>query len=430
MAKVIPFRGIRYNKEKIGNLAAVVTPPYDVIDSKAQKMYYERHPYNVIRLELGYQYPTDDEHNNRYTRAAKFYQEWLHEGILKHEDEEAFYLYEQEFVANGQTFKRTGFFARVQLEDYSSGKILPHEATLAKPKADRLALMRACKANFSSVFSIYNDPKATLEEDFEEIKKSPPEIELEDDVGEKHRLWVITNQELHRKITSTLENHVLYIADGHHRYDTALTFYREVGEKYKGAAYVLMYLVNIHDPGLVILPTHRIIRGLQDLNLELLKERLTENFVIEPISARPEELKKILGERQKKGQTAFVMATREPATYLLTLKNPEAVKKMAPDKPPAWCELDVSVLHLLILKQFLGIDTEKPGHQAKLEYTRDEKEAFEALLQGEGQLVFILNPTKIEDVVAVATAGEKMPQKSTYFYPKLLTGLVLNDLTI
>ncbi|MDH7577773.1 MAG: DUF1015 domain-containing protein [Bacillota bacterium] len=431
MAKVIPFRGVRYNLAKIGDPAAVVTPPYDVIDSAAQKKYYERHPFNMIRLELGYQFPTDNEADNRYLRAARDYRNWLAEGILVQEAEDAIYLYEQEFSVAGQTYRRTGFFARVQLEDYQSGAIRPHEETLAKPKADRLALMHTCQANFSPVFALYEDPAVQLEEEFEKVKKITPEIELTDEVGERHRVWVLTKGEIHENVTASLADKVLYIADGHHRYETALAFYEATKEKYPGAAYILMYLVNTRDPGLVILPTHRIVRNLRELDLPLFKDQLEQDFLVQKIAfPAPEQIQQILSKQQEEGRAAFIMATREPAAYLLIVKNPGKVKTLAPHMSAAWCSLDVTALHILIFQELLGIGPEKMSHQENLTYTRDEKEAVRIFLEEEGQLVFFLNPTRIEQVTAVAAAGDKMPQKSTYFYPKLLTGLILNDLTV
>ncbi len=430
MAKVVPFRGVRYNREKIGDLVAVVTPPYDVIDAAAQKKYYEKHPFNIIRLELGYQYPTDNETDNRYLRAARDYRNWRAEEILLQEDRDAIYLYEQQFTAADQTYRRTGFFARVQLEDYETEKIRPHEETLAKPKADRLALMHACHANFSPVFALYEEPQLKLEAELHRFKTMPPDMELTDEIGEKHRVWVITDPELHKKISTSFTDKILYIADGHHRYETALAFYNATKTKYPGAAYILMYLVNTRDPGLVILPTHRIVHNLQALDLPLFKKQLERDFLMKKIPLRlPANLSKILSEEQKQGKTVFIMGTQEPSAYLLTLKNRAKVKALTPRMSAAWCSLDVAALHVLVFQELLGMDPERMSHQENLTYTRDEGDAFRAVLEGKAQMVFILNPTKIEQVTAVAGAGDKMPQKSTYFYPKLLTGLILNDLT-
>jgi len=432
MAEVIPFRGIRYNPEKIKEMNAVVTPPYDVIDDAAQKKYYEKNPYNVIRLEFGYQFPTDTDSNNRYTRAAADYHSWLQEGILLQENTEAVYLCEQEFTVENTTFKRTGFFARVQLEEFDTGKILPHEETLVKPKADRLALMSACRANFSPIFAFYVDPSKLLDNEFTQIKeRKDPAFSLTDEAGEKHKLWVLTDTKLHRKIKDALTDQPLYIADGHHRYETALEFKRRKQKEYPGSSYILMYLVNTCDPGMVILPTHRNVHNLTDFNPAVLTKQLENKFLIDKISPKPapSSLAQILRKQQDAGKISFVMSTQEPATYLLTLRNTNSVQDLYPDRSPAWCELDVAVLQTLIFQELLGLSPDQIARQEFISYTRDEASALEAVDKKEAQLAFLLNPTKISQIIDIALAGEKMPQKSTYFYPKLLTGLVINDLS-
>jgi uncharacterized protein (DUF1015 family) len=429
MAQVIPFKGIRYNPEKINNIADVVTPPYDVIDDDAQKEYYERSPYNIIRLELGYQLPGDSEKENRYTRAAADYRKWLDEGVLIREARDAIYLYEQKFSINATNYCRTGFFARVKLEELAAGKILPHEETLLKPKADRLALMSACAANFSPVFVFYVDPEMTLDREFQRIKgSSSPEPALSDDLGERRRIWTLTDPALHQKITAALDNQTLYIADGHHRYETALEYYRQNGEKYPASGYILMYLVNACDPGMVVLPTHRIVHSIPGLDLAGLQEALQENFIVEKISdPRPQALDEILNEQQKVDRNALIMATKEPAFYLLVLRDAEQVKRLSPGKSPAWCSLDAAVLQVMVFQKLLKLSPEKIARQENITYTRDADQALQAL-QRDAQLVFLLNHTKVSQIKAVAAAGDKMPQKSTFFYPKLLTGLLLNDL--
>jgi len=430
LAEVIPFRGIRYNTGQVPDISAVVTPPYDVIDAAAQQKFYERHPYNVIRLEYGRQFPTDDDTDNRYTRAARDYRDWQHTGVLQQEQAAAIYLQEQLFQVNGAWYKRTGFFARVALEEYASGRIRPHEETLSKPKADRYALLAACRANFSPVFSYYEDTGLTLEADFDRVKAAPPQLDIADDDGVRHRLWVITDPGIHRRLTATLRDRSLYIADGHHRYETALNYYHAEQERSPGASHLLMYLVNTSDPGLVILPTHRIVHSLANLDLALLKEGLQQDFTIERIALpAPGQVQKLLDKHQQPGHTVLMMATPEPAAYLLTLNDDTRVKQLAPRMSGAWCSLDVAVLQVLILQKLLGLNQEQLSQQENLTYTRGETEALQAAVSGQAQLSFILNPTRIEQVTAVAAAGDKMPQKSTYFYPKILTGLVINDLT-
>jgi uncharacterized protein (DUF1015 family) len=429
LAEVIPFHGIRYNTGKTPDVAVVVTPPYDVIDAAAQQRYYERHPYNVIRLEYGRQYPTDDDGANRYTRAATDYRDWLRSGILIREPDAAIYLHEQSFQQGGRWFRRTGFFARVALEEYATGQIRPHEETLSKPKADRLALLAACRANFSPVFSYYEDTGPDLERDFDRIKKEAPQLDLVDDSGIINKLWVITDPAVHQKVTTALGGRPLYIADGHHRYETALNYYRSEKDRCPGAAHILMYLVNTADPGLVILPTHRIVHSLPALDLALLKELLHEDFAVEKIALPSAgQAQKLLADRLQPDHAILMMVTPEPAAYLLTLQDRVRVRQLVPQKSEAWCSLDVAVLHVLILNRLLGLEQEALSQQENLTYTRDEAEALQAAASGRAQLSFILNPTRIEQVTAVAAAGDKMPQKSTYFYPKVLTGLVINDL--
>lgn len=429
MATVVPFRGVRYNPQRIEDMAVVVTPPYDVIDNAAQRKYYAKSPYNVIRLELGYQFPTDTETDNRYTRAARDYHLWLQNGVLLQENREAIYLCEQEFTVGNTVYRRTGFFARVQLEEYQAGKILPHEETLVKPKADRLSLMKACTANFSPVFAFYVDPSRALDTEFSLVKEAKtPDLALTDETGEKHRIWVLTDPVLHLRIKDALAYQSLYIADGHHRYETALEFNRLTGGKYPGNGYILMYLVNACDPGMVILPTHRIVHDLPGFNLSLFQKQLEKDFAVERIPRS--SLIEVLKEQQCQGKISFVMGTQEPATYLLILRDNSRVQALCPGKSRAWCGLDVAVLQVLVFQKLLGLSADQIARQEFISYTRDEVATLETIENRKGQLAFLLNPTRINQIMDVALAGEKMPQKSTYFYPKLLTGLVINDLRI
>lgn len=322
---------------------------------------------------------------------------------------------------------RTGFFARVKLEDFSTGKILPHEETLSKPKADRLALMSECVANFSPIFVFYVDEDMTLDQEYEKVKESQSEIELTDDLGEQHRIWVMTDPKLNEKITTTLANQVLYIADGHHRYETALEFYRQNRDKYPESSYVLIYLVNACDPGMVVLPTHRIVHSLLNFDLSSFLKKLEKYFYVEKIDSQEKDLASLLKKQQDSGKTAFIMGTGESALYLVILRETGSVEVSSPGKSPAWCSLDAAVLQTLIFQKILNISPEKIADQENITYTREDATALNALNQN-AQLAFLLNPTKISEIIKVASAGDKMPQKSTYFYPKLLTGLVINDL--
>jgi uncharacterized protein (DUF1015 family) len=292
-----------------------------------------------------------------------------------------------------------------------------------------MALLAACQANFSPVFSCYEDPNLVLESDFDRIKKTPPQLDLVDESGVNNKLWVITDPAVHQKVAATLKLRPLYIADGHHRYETALNYYRSEKDHCPGAAFILMYLVNTADPGLVVLPTHRIVRNLPALDLADLKGQLQDDFIVEKTSIPAAgQVQELLNARQQPDHTVLMMVTPEPAAYLLTLKDHTRVRQLVPHKSEAWCSLDVAVLHVLVMDRLLGLEQEALSQQENLTYTRDEAEALQSAVSGQAQLSFILNPTRIEQVAAVAAAGDKMPQKSTYFYPKVLTGLVINDL--
>lgn len=455
MAAIIPIKGLRYNLQKVDSLADVVTPPYDVIDAAAQDIYYKRHPYNIIRLEYGSILAGDSEKNNRYTRAAANYREWIQENILVPESKPAIYLYEQEFTAGGKNKIRSGIICGVRLEPYESGIVLPHEETMSKHKADRLELMRACRANFSPVFSLYADQEngiiALLKES---LKGAHPDIIFTDDSGEMHRIWVVSDPEAIGKAQRIIEEKRIFIADGHHRYETALNYKKEreaagendaVTNTEPAYNYVMMTLVNLYDPGLVVLPTHRLIKDVKSLDKKHLVEQLEENFAVEEYELEPARgnFRQLLGmlettgtaaleQPEKKDKThrhAFGLYAGDNKFYLLTLKdNIDLTQIMPKEKSRAWQKLDVSILHTLIIEKYLGICGELRARADHITYTREEEGALELVDRGEYQLVFFLNPTLIEEVTKVAGQGEKMPQKSTFFYPKVITGLVINQL--
>lgn len=496
MAIVIPFKGLRYNPQKAEDLAEVVTPPYDVIDAAAQDRYYKRHPYNIIRLEYGKTLPEDNETSNRYTRSATDFSAWLKENVLPPEAKPALYLYEQEFTVGGEKKIRSGFICGVKLEPYEKGIVLPHEETMPKHKADRLELMRACKANFSPIFSLYADPGKKVDWALREaVKGAAPNVSFTDETGDAHRMWVITDVDAISKVQQVMADKRVFIADGHHRYETALNYKKEreaqgedrsdngavavtssccttpdgnmccSSESEPAYNYVMMTLVNLYDPGLVVLPTHRLIKNVVGLDKGRLVEQLKENFIVEEHSLTPdrnnfEELLRLLGkrgqacccggqnpvpscnsaeinagvsDRQTKGATphshVFGLYAGENILYLLSLKNEKALTGMMPqEKSSDWQGLDVSVLHTLIIEKHLGICGELRAKAEHITYSREEEGALTAVDAGEYQLAFFLNPTLVEEVTEVAGNGEKMPQKSTFFYPKLITGLVVNQL--
>lgn len=432
MAFIRPFAGLRYNQDKVANLASVVTPPYDIIDEKAQAKYYAENPFNIIRLELGMIFPDDSEDNNRYTRAKKYLDKWLKDEILVQEKKPALYFYQQEFNGPSGKMVRNGFVCGLRVEDYEKGNILPHEETLSKPKQDRLQLMRATQCNFSSIFGLYNDPDKVVDSAFlGTIGEKNPDIEIEDESGEWHRIWVVTNEQVIDQVVDFMQSQKVFIADGHHRYETALTFCKEMeASGISGYDYVMTTLVNLHDPGLVILPTHRLVGNLVNFDLEGFKTAIEPLFEVEERGTK-NNVNELLEEMAQKGRRkhVFGMYANDGKLYFLTLRHMNQVKKFLPkDKSDAWKRLDVALLDHIILEHFLGIGEEQRKAQAHLEYTRDPQMACAIVDEGKYQLAFFLNPTKVQEVVKVAEAKDKMPQKSTYFYPKLITGLIINPL--
>jgi uncharacterized protein (DUF1015 family) len=436
MAEVRPFPGIRYADES--HLAALVTPPYDVISPEAQARFYERDPHNIIRLELGRDQPGDDDLDNRYTRAAAAFAEWRRAGLMT-QDESSFYLYEQRFSSGGQSYARASLMARVRLEPWDAGVILPHERTLSKPKDDRLKLTRACAATLSPIMSLYDDPAGELATILGTVRTQPPLAAFSDDSGEEHRLWIARDESLAAQVAAFFADRQLYIADGHHRYETALTYRDEVRALRHDLAdddavnFTLVGLSALDDPGLVVLPTHRILRDLDGARLSALDETLSANFTSEPLDGDSADWVQALAAAGTSG-SAFVLV--EPARARL-IRLTDAGRAAMLDvhgedvgASAAWRTLDVAVLHALLLDAVLGVTPEAVRAGEHVSYTRDAQAATVAVRTGSdgAQLAALLNATPPAAIRDVARAGDRMPQKSTYFYPKLITGLVINPL--
>lgn len=434
MAEIAPLHGLRYDEKKAGDIKDLVTPPYDVIDPTAQEQYYERNPYNIIRLEYGLKYPDDNEANNRYTRAAGFFSQWQKNGVLQAEGKPAIYLYRQKFSVDGKTLTRSGIICRVKLEPYEKGVVLPHEETMPKHKADRYALMTACGANFSPVFGIYSDRQRSIDlmlDDF--TQNTPPGTGFTDEWGHSHSLWVIDTPDLLQKIQKQMKPLQIFIADGHHRYETALKFAQD-NPIMAGADHLMMTLVNLYDPGLVILPTHRLITK-SNLAQNQLIAALQEDFLVEGIqTSNAASIAGLLSDMAKlnedegiKDGQVFGLYLGNGLLYSLKLRDSSIIdSKMPADRSKAWRSLDVSVLQKLIFENILGIGMEELAGGEIVQYTRDAGESMSKVDDGSHGMAFLMNPTLIPEVTEVAANGEKMPQKSTFFYPKLITGLVIN----
>lgn len=431
MADLRPFPGFRYHLPAGDDLAAVVTPPYDVITPAAQAGYYERHPLNIIRLELGQDAPDDDALDNRYTRAAATFAAWRLAGHLR-QDQPAFYVYQQQFAAGAATYTRTSLLGRVRLEPWEAGVILPHERTMTKPKDDRLRLLRACTANLSPLMALYDDPAATVAQIIAQVTSTTPTSDFTDESHERHVLWLVADPDLQARLTTAFADEQLFIADGHHRYETALTFRDAVRAARReldpndAVNFVLMALISTADPGLVVLPTHRLVRDLDALTVAALPERLARFWEVESLDHEESgALTERLAALQAEGVIAAIVATRKHQ-WLVRLR-PEAHERLqATGESAAWQQLDIAAVHELIVDDALGISRAAVATSDKLRYTRSADEALAALTSDEAQVAILLNPTLPTQVRDVARAGGRMPQKSTYFYPKLITGLVIN----
>lgn len=438
MATMTPFRGILYNQEKAGSIGDLVCPPYDIISPSQQQELYRKNPQNVVRLEFGLESPGDTETDNRYTRAAANLQEWLKADILRQTEEPGIYIYEMEYSAGNQTRKLRGMICLIKVEDYESGIIKPHETTLSGPKTDRLKLLRACSASFSQIFSLFSDPENQISGILSRTAGRPG-MEVKSQDGVFHRVWILTDKRDIEFIARELSDKPIFIADGHHRYDTAIN-YRNERRKAAGTFtgeepynYVAMFLARIEDPGLTVLPAHRTLFNLPDFDPKRFEDDLNRYFNIERIdfdkkseTADRRTVLETMAHRAERSH-AFGMRVRgEKSYYILTLRNEADMDSLLPEKSGAYRRLDVSILHHLIIDKLLGIrmDTHKLG--LNIEYIKDAAEADKRVHDGAAEIVFFMNPTKVREVKDVASAGERMPQKATYFYPKLLTGLVIH----
>ncbi|QAT48296.1 DUF1015 domain-containing protein [Caproiciproducens sp. NJN-50] len=423
MAEIKPFRALRF-ADKAGAVSSLTCPPYDIISEEERRALLLENPYNVIRLEL----PREGE--DPYAEAGQTLKSWISDGILRRDTDPGLYLYEEEFTAYGQTKKIKGIVCLVRLEEFSKGIILPHEETLSKAKQDRFNLMSATGCNFSQIYSLYNDESQTTRGRIDALSSGEPRYEFRDGAGVTHRMWLVNDPVAIRAVCEDFADRKLYIADGHHRYETALNYrnaLRGQGEAAGGEDYVMMMLVDMENDGLVVFPTHRMVRGLTEFSAERLLSACKAYFDVIPRSPLG-EISANLDALYRQGKKAFACYCGGEEWTLLILKDNSVMAELLPEKSEAYRGLDVSVLHSLILERLLGIDRENMANQKNLAYTRSMEEAVASVQKGESRCAFLLNPTRVREIRDVAAAGEKMPQKSTYFYPKLITGLVMNQI--
>jgi uncharacterized protein (DUF1015 family) len=418
MAQIEPLRALHYNLEKTGGLQDVVAPPYDVIDAPHRSELEGRSPYNVVRIDL----PLG---HDPYEAAAKELQTWRDQGVIVQDEEPALWALEQDYTGpDGQRRTRRGFLARVRVQEYGPGRIRPHERTHPGPKEDRLRLTRATRANLSPIFSLFSDPDERAWTALAKATESAPWGEATDEDGTDDRLWRITDPGVIAAVQRAVENAELLIADGHHRYETARTYAEEIGGE-GPHRYVLMDLVALQDPGLTVFPTHRLIKDTTPEQQEALAETIRRHFEIEELV----DLDQLAPAADAEQLRIGYLDSHFQRPFMLTLKDQNAVDQALPGKSDAYRHLDTAVLEALILKGALQLTDEDIDHLNQLGYARDANEAVELVQRGDYDATFLMAPIPIERVQAIAAAGESMPPKSTYFFPKVPTGLLFNPLS-
>ncbi len=437
MPKIAAFRGLRYDLGHVGSLSDVIAPPYDVIGPELQESLYKRHPANVIRLILNREEPGDDDTNNRYSRAARFLKNWQKEGVLQTDPSPAIYVYHQVFEYGGETFTRRGFMARMGLERFGEGTIYPHEETHAAAKADRLKLTRACRANLSQIFGIYPDDQNEAQNILENAIIGVAPLEATDHLGVVHRLWPVTDVNVIGGVSTAMAAKPMFVADGHHRYETACNYRDELAaggplDAAHPANFVMTMCVSMNDPGMIVLPTHRLFRGLPQLTSTALRDKLGDFFLCEEAGAGPAKAhgnwEAIETENNQAKLALYTSADDRWTLATLSESGRAKMAEVASDHSSDWQGLGVSILQRLILETVLGAtDLPKPNYVHLIE------EVVDGLTEGDDDgskypLAALVMPATVDHIRSISEHGERMPAKSTYFYPKLLSGLVINPL--
>jgi uncharacterized protein (DUF1015 family) len=432
MAEIMPFRGTRFNIAKVGDIRKVVAMPYDRIKHGLQDKYYAASDHNICRISKNKETSEDNPSNNPYTRAAAYLREWLDSRVLIEDSSPAIYAYHQEFKIDGQLRVRKGFCAMVELEDYDKGGVKPHERTLDAPKEDRLKLLLATDMHMGQIFQLYPDNENFIAGVFEEFIQRQPDIEttIDEEPGVIHKLWAVTDTKAIARIQEAMAGRPLFIADGHHRYETALNYRNLRLAEFKGGEgghnpkFAMMTMVGMSDPGLVVLPTQRILHDVPNFDFTILLEKLNEFFAVTPCENEAVLLQKMDTARLAGDINAYGIY-ENGAFWYIQLEKPDIMATLAPEKTDAWRSLDVAVLHEVVFENILGIGKEAQAAKTNISYERDREVAKKLVDDGSHHCAIFMNPTRMDQIREVAGMGEVMPQKSTDFYPKLITGLVM-----
>ena len=436
--EIKPFKAMRYNAQVVGNVGNCIAPPYDVIDADQQEALYRKSDYNIVRVTKGKTTASDDGQDNQYTRAAATLTQWIQQGALKEDDRAAVYGYVQDFEIDGAAFQRLTFIALGKLEDFGK-TVKPHEQVFAKPMLDRLNLKKATAARFGLVFMMYEDPQNVADAIIQKAATQEPLVDFVDEQNVRHRLFAIEDDEEIQAIVTMMGDKSCIIADGHHRYTTGLTYSRESGNP--AAKYQMLAFTNILQKGLVVLATHRLVGGLEGFDPPGLLQRLTRSFEVSKFDCGPDAHSKESARQQvlaamkaahEQDGTALGIYLGDGNFYLARLKDKALMTAAASERSEAWRNLDVSVLQKLVLEDLLDIDEKRMGDPDYVQYVKDRPNAIHEMIDavdaGRRQIAFFTNPVKMQQLVKVTDAGERMPQKSTYFYPKMYTGLTIQKL--
>ena len=440
MAEVLPFQGILYNSDKIKHISDVVTPPYDVISSDEQDAFYRRHPNNFIRLDKNKPTDTDTGTDNTHTRAAAFFQNWLKDRVLIQDKDPSFYLTSLEFDVDGQAMTRYGLIGRVKIEPFERGIVLPHEKTFSKVKTERLALIKSCHANFSQIFSIFSDESGIIGWLKNAVATMHPVYDFADDAGHRHQFWRIVESDMLRKVSEAFKGKKLFIADGHHRYETTLNYKKwlietgtDVSEDHP-ASYAMMYLCAIQDPGLIILPTHRLATSVPETSRVEFLQNAATYFDINDVSFDPTDLIKTQQEFRRAmavapGEHKIGVFMKDRRTFTILRLRPGMMNMIFGNEiDELHKELDVTILTRLILGQLLGFTDAMLDDENVINFTSNDIKAITAIANGTHDMAFMLNSTTNRQVQEIAEKGLIMPRKSTYYFPKAISGLVMRSL--